>query len=137
MAIEVVAQTRKGQGRGASRRLRHSGKVPGIVYGGKKPAVTIELAGLGAVEVRALVGSVTGARPDDEVVDAAIELTGGNPFFVGEILRHLAESGTLVQKAAGWVTTIAPARTHTGIACSGAGATTSRPPCTKSSRSNK
>ncbi len=43
MAIEVVAQTRKGQGRGASRRLRHSGKVPGILYGGKKPAVTIEL----------------------------------------------------------------------------------------------
>src|SRR5258708_18654393 len=43
MAIEVVAQARKGQGRGASRRLRHSGKVPGILYGGKKPAVNIEL----------------------------------------------------------------------------------------------
>jgi large subunit ribosomal protein L25 len=43
MAFEVVAQSRKGQGRGASRRLRHSGKVPGIVYGGKKPAVNIEL----------------------------------------------------------------------------------------------
>jgi large subunit ribosomal protein L25 len=43
MAIEVVAQTRKGQGRGASRRLRLSGKVPGILYGGKKTAVNIEL----------------------------------------------------------------------------------------------
>src|SRR6267143_578220 len=43
MAFEVVAQLRKGQGRGASRRLRHSGKVPGIIYGGKKPAVNIEL----------------------------------------------------------------------------------------------
>ncbi len=43
MAFEVVAQSRKGQGRGASRRLRHSGKVPGILYGGKKPAVNIEL----------------------------------------------------------------------------------------------
>jgi large subunit ribosomal protein L25 len=43
MAIEVIAQTRKLQGTGASRRLRHSGKVPGIVYGGKKPAVSIEL----------------------------------------------------------------------------------------------
>ena len=43
MAFEVVAQLRKGQGRGASRRLRHSGKVPGILYGGKKPAVNIEL----------------------------------------------------------------------------------------------
>ncbi len=43
MAIEVVAQTRKQQGTGASRRLRRSGKVPGIVYGGKKAAVNIEL----------------------------------------------------------------------------------------------
>src|SRR5712692_2261613 len=43
MAIEVVAQTRKLQGTGASRRLRRTGKVPGILYGGKKPAVTIEL----------------------------------------------------------------------------------------------
>jgi len=43
MAIEVVAQTRKQQGTGASRRLRLTGKVPGIVYGGRKPAVTIEI----------------------------------------------------------------------------------------------
>ena len=43
MAIEVVAQSRKEQGTGASRRLRRTGMVPGILYGGKKPAVTIEL----------------------------------------------------------------------------------------------
>jgi large subunit ribosomal protein L25 len=43
MAIEVVAQTRKVQGRGASRRLRRSGKVPGILYGGKTEPVNIEL----------------------------------------------------------------------------------------------
>jgi large subunit ribosomal protein L25 len=43
MAIEVVAQTRKVQGRGASRRLRLSGKVPGILYGGKTEPVNIEL----------------------------------------------------------------------------------------------
>jgi len=43
MEIEVVAQTRKEQGTGASRRLRRIGRVPGILYGGKKPAVNIEL----------------------------------------------------------------------------------------------
>ena len=43
MAIEVVAQTRRAQGTGASRRLRNAGKVPGIIYGGKKPAQPIEL----------------------------------------------------------------------------------------------
>lgn len=43
MAIEMVAQSRKLQGTGASRRLRNSGKVPGVLYGGRKPAVAIEL----------------------------------------------------------------------------------------------
>lgn len=43
MKIEVVATTRKAQGTGASRRLRNSGFVPGIVYGGDKPASQIEI----------------------------------------------------------------------------------------------
>jgi len=33
MTIEIIATTRKAQGTGASRRLRNSGRVPGIVYG--------------------------------------------------------------------------------------------------------
>ena len=43
MQIEVNAQKRSKQGTGASRRLRREGKTPGIVYGGKQPAVVIEL----------------------------------------------------------------------------------------------
>src|SRR4051794_18643654 len=43
MAIEIQARKREAQGTGASRRLRRTGKVPGIVYGGEKDAVTIEL----------------------------------------------------------------------------------------------
>jgi large subunit ribosomal protein L25 len=43
MKIEVNARKREAQGTGASRRLRRSGNVPGIVYGGNKDAVTIEL----------------------------------------------------------------------------------------------
>jgi large subunit ribosomal protein L25 len=41
--MKVVATTRQAQGTGASRRLRHLGKVPGILYGGKSEAVNIEL----------------------------------------------------------------------------------------------
>jgi large subunit ribosomal protein L25 len=33
MTIEINATTRKAQGTGASRRLRHAGRVPGVVYG--------------------------------------------------------------------------------------------------------
>jgi large subunit ribosomal protein L25 len=43
MKIEINARKREAQGTGASRRLRRTGSVPGIVYGGNKDAVTIEL----------------------------------------------------------------------------------------------
>ena len=43
MQIEISAQKRTLQGKGASRRLRGSGKVPGVVYGGENPAQPIEL----------------------------------------------------------------------------------------------
>jgi large subunit ribosomal protein L25 len=43
MAIEISARKREAQGTGASRRLRRSGKVPGILYGGEQQAVPIEL----------------------------------------------------------------------------------------------
>ena len=42
MGIEVIAQKRKLQGTGASRRLRNAGRIPGILYGGKKEAELIE-----------------------------------------------------------------------------------------------
>ena len=44
MKIEIVATARKAQGTGASRRLRTSGFVPGIIYGGAAPAAQIEIA---------------------------------------------------------------------------------------------
>jgi large subunit ribosomal protein L25 len=43
MKIEINARKRRAQGTGASRRLRRTGYVPGIVYGGDKGAETIEL----------------------------------------------------------------------------------------------
>lgn len=41
--MKVVATTRKEQGSGASRRLRHAGFVPGIVYGGKGEARPVSI----------------------------------------------------------------------------------------------
>ena len=43
MKIEVTAFPRTQQGTGASRRLRGSGRVPGVIYGANKPAATVEL----------------------------------------------------------------------------------------------
>jgi large subunit ribosomal protein L25 len=43
MKIEISADQRTLQGKGASRRLRHSGKVPAIIYGGEQAAQSIEM----------------------------------------------------------------------------------------------
>jgi large subunit ribosomal protein L25 len=43
MQFEITAQKRVLQGRGASRRLRRTSKVPGIVYGGTQAPQSIEL----------------------------------------------------------------------------------------------
>jgi large subunit ribosomal protein L25 len=43
MKIEISARKREVRGTGASRRLRRAGRVPGIVYGGEREAVNIEL----------------------------------------------------------------------------------------------
>lgn len=43
MEIIVQAKKRETKGTGASRRLRRAGTVPGIVYGGEKDAISLEL----------------------------------------------------------------------------------------------
>ena len=43
MKIEINAVLRDTKGTGASRRLRHEGKVPGVLYGGNGDAKSIEL----------------------------------------------------------------------------------------------
>jgi large subunit ribosomal protein L25 len=43
MKIEINANKRELQGSGASRRLRRTGRVPGIVYGGGEDATAIDL----------------------------------------------------------------------------------------------
>jgi large subunit ribosomal protein L25 len=43
MAIEISARKRENQGTSAARRLRRMGLVPGVVYGGEKDALNIEL----------------------------------------------------------------------------------------------
>jgi large subunit ribosomal protein L25 len=42
MQIEISAKKRDGQGTSASRRLRHAGRVPGILYGGDQAPQSID-----------------------------------------------------------------------------------------------
>ncbi len=52
----------------------------------------VNLAGLTEQHVGELVGSIAEGAPRP-LVQAVTESSGGNPFFVGEMLRHLVETG--------------------------------------------
>ena len=43
MKIEIKAKERMSKGTGASRRLRHAGTTPGVLYGGTKDSLSLEL----------------------------------------------------------------------------------------------
>jgi DNA-binding SARP family transcriptional activator len=64
----------------------------------------LSLSGLGEDEVVLLVEAFCGEQPRGvrvALAGAITEETGGNPFFVGEMLRHLTESGALVRVGGG------------------------------------
>ena len=67
----------------------------------------LALGGLGDDELLALLETRAGhAMPDEGVAlrDALLAETDGNPFFVGEMLRHLAETGAISEDEHGrWV----------------------------------
>jgi class 3 adenylate cyclase/tetratricopeptide (TPR) repeat protein len=57
----------------------------------------VALVPLGAEAIRDLLRDLLGGDPDLGDLDAAIERqTGGNPFFIEEIVRDLVETGALV-----------------------------------------
>ncbi|CAN8139790.1 large subunit ribosomal protein L25 [uncultured Thiomicrorhabdus sp.] len=45
MSQNWTAEIRSEEGKGASRRLRHAGRVPAIIYGGDKDAVSVSFDG--------------------------------------------------------------------------------------------
>ena len=67
----------------------------------------VSLGGLRADEVVDLVTLAAGHDLEHDGMAFARsvhEQTGGNPFFVGEMLRHLAESGAIARVGGRWVT---------------------------------
>ena len=71
------------------------------------PAVTnLALEGLDAASVTAYLEAAAGRRLDGDELDLARMLhneTEGNPFFLGQLLRHLVESGAIVPQDDRWV----------------------------------
>ena len=67
----------------------------------------LDLQGLDESEITVLMTRTAGHDLDGPGLDLAralYEETDGNPFFVGEVLRHLAESGVISQHEGRWTT---------------------------------
>ncbi len=65
----------------------------------------LKLLGLTAEDVLALMEALAGQELDEDGHELAREIardTAGNPFFAGELLRYLMESGAILQEAGRW-----------------------------------
>ncbi|MDH5485252.1 MAG: 50S ribosomal protein L25/general stress protein Ctc [Gammaproteobacteria bacterium] len=90
MSIELNAELRTDQGKGASRRLRHAEKMPAIVYGGAKDPVSLTLL---SKDVRhhqndeAFYSSILSLKIDGKAEDVIIRDIQHHPFKVD--LMHI------------------------------------------------
>ena len=63
---------------------------------------TVALAGLSKADLVALVEARTGETPGDDFIEAVYAETGGNAFFVDELIRHWTDLGALPPVANHW-----------------------------------
>ena len=64
----INAEIREGAGKGASRRLRHQGKIPAVIYGGNKAPATLAIEHgplLHATERESFFSSILEIKIDD------------------------------------------------------------------------
>ena len=59
----------------------------------------VNLRGLAHADIRELIELVSGTEPSEEHVKVVFNKTEGNPFFATEIVRMLAQEGTLTREA--------------------------------------
>ena len=63
---------------------------------------SVGLSGLDEPGVGQLIGAWGGHEPPSVFAHAVTEETEGNPFFVQEVLRHLAEAGVIFEEGGRW-----------------------------------
>jgi tetratricopeptide (TPR) repeat protein len=66
----------------------------------------VTLDGLEERDVGSLIAAQAGHAALPAVVGTVYEHTGGNPFFVEEVLRHLIETGVLVERDGRWTSAL-------------------------------
>ena len=85
MNITINATTRKDQGKGASRRLRHNEQIPAIIYGAGKEPDTITLN----------IHEITHLLENEETYTSILDLTidkKTQPVIIKDLQRHPAKN---------------------------------------------
>ncbi|MEM1089500.1 MAG: 50S ribosomal protein L25/general stress protein Ctc [Pseudomonadota bacterium] len=87
--IKIPAELREVRGKGASRRLRHQGLVPGILYGGDRDPVSLQLSHQ----------MLSHAVQDDSFYTSILEITVGDgrtqKVIVRDLQRHPARADVM------------------------------------------
>jgi tetratricopeptide (TPR) repeat protein len=63
----------------------------------EEAATRVGLSGLSSEQVKQFIDAWTGHEALPRLTQLVFRNTEGNPFFIGEVLRHLSETGTLEQ----------------------------------------
>jgi tetratricopeptide (TPR) repeat protein/predicted Ser/Thr protein kinase len=63
----------------------------------EEAATRVALSGLNSEQVKQFIHAWTGHEALPRLTELVFRNTEGNPFFMGEVLRHLSETGTLEQ----------------------------------------
>ena len=71
------------------------------------PYEHLALSGLNSAEVEKLLEAVADQRVAAALVTPIVAETSGNPFFIREVLLHLAEEGKIVWRESGWTSQLA------------------------------
>ena len=64
--------------------------------------------GLSREEVAEYLASVGGQPPSRPLIEAIYDETGGNPFYVSEVFRHLLEGGRIQRRGGQWLADFSP-----------------------------
>jgi tetratricopeptide (TPR) repeat protein len=93
-ALCIIATYREGE-------LARGHPLPQILADLSRETVVTRLLlrGLDDAHIRGLIDTFMGRDAPPELARVVIDSTDGNPFFVGEVLRHLTETGGVVPRS--------------------------------------
>ena len=94
-AFVVEAEVRTAQGKGASRRLRHEGKVPAIIYGGKgePQPITVNHNELSKhLKIEAFYSHILTVKIGDATEQAVLKDLHRHPVLSGAAISNITNS---------------------------------------------